>query len=288
MNREDGRLPYRQAIRLVHEFQVAAGSVALVAVDRDLDRAVLLKMLHRQALRRPDDLTVSMNGMASSLQRPVETVRRSALELADAGLCERIARGVRRRPDFLAHPTIVASARELRMLFDYMLDGFELTGFTLPAGGRDAGEAATVAAALDIYLSVFELNELRFTAPMRLYLLGQIAVMNAAALTRDSVLGPAYGLDATVPPDALRRPAPLREIAARDGFPYTTIWRHAKAAAADGLIRRVRGGYLLSQVYMDNADTTKRRRERIRYVRRVLIDLAEGRYRPGERIVATT
>lgn len=262
---------------MVNAFQFAAGNVPLSIVGPHLDRAILLLALCRGAFRDKTLSAPSLNGIAISLHRPPESIRRAALGLVHLGLCVKSGRGVRLSSDFVDQPEIRLLRSAVLCHFFQMLDRFETTGFALPGGIRAVQEDACLVAALDIYLSVFELTESRISEPMVLHVLGAITVGNAARILDDPVLAQRYGRADTVPPVELRVPVSLRSIAATTGFPYSTLWRHAVALEKAGLICKTEGGYLLGDIFMVAPQTSERSVEKIKYVRRVLHDLASGR-----------
>ncbi len=268
-------LPIRQATRLINEFQARGSSIGMKASGLDMTRSLTLLAMLRAALREPAVARVSVNRIATSLKQPVETLRRAALSLADAGFCERMDRGVQRVPEFLRLPAITTASGDLLAAFDIMVNGLEGLGLgaTSPAQ-HEQSISRTLAAALDIYLSAFELSESRICKPLTLYVLGVITVRNAGQITHNPILSVRYGSEKTVPPDILRCPVNVFEIADQDGLPATTLWRHVKALERSGAIRRVTGGYLLADVYLRDPGTSERSREKVAYVRRVLKDLA--------------
>jgi len=262
---------------VVNAFQFAVGNEPLPIVGPNLERAVLLLALLRAALRDGTVVAPSFNGIALSLNRPRETVRRAGLGLVDLGLCVKSVRGIRLAPDFLDRPDMrLLRARVLRLFF-VLLDRFEWSGFALPKDARAVSEDASVVAALDIYLSVFELTESRMSEPIVLHVLAAVTVGNAARIVDHPVLAMRYGYAETVPPDELRVPISLKSVVALSGLPYSTLWRHAVALEKAGLLRKTAGGYLLGDVFMNSAQTSARSVEKIKYVRRVLHDLASGR-----------
>ncbi|KQM30172.1 hypothetical protein [Sphingomonas sp. Leaf10] len=281
MHRHSPELPVRQATRLINHFQLYAGSAALVATGRHFDRAALLLLLLRNTVRPSHEGRLNVSALAASLQRPRESIRRAGLALAGDGLCIANDAGLRLPEAFSTLPVFEVLRHTIVTLFDHMWQGFLDTGFELPPLPTDVNGDERLAAALDIYLSVFELSEAPLDTPMSLYVIGAISVLNAQALTHDPVLGPRYGFAHTVPPDELRRPATLQAVADIDDFPYPTIWRQATAARLVGALRRVPEGYLIAKRYMDDPRTNHASLVKVQYVRRILNDLAARRYRPA-------
>ena len=275
----DDHLPFRQATRLVNEYQLRVASVVLALTGRELYQVSTLLLIHRATIRDPSDLRVSFHGLAASLRRPSETVRRAVHGLVAHGFCERAERGVRRRPSFLAMPAIIAAEHRFREALGDLIDGLQRAGFALPAGLHDAPPSARVTAALDVQLCAVEFAQPGLGRPLDLYLLGVVSVLNAAKLTHDPALSQRYGTDHPVAPDALRCPATIADIAALDGFPRTTIWHRARAAEAAGALRRAPGGgYLLAEKFLHkDPSTAALDRSKIRYILRVFHDLAAGR-----------
>lgn len=251
------------------------------AAGRHFDRAALLLVLLRNMLRPPQDGRPSLSALAASLQRPRESIRRAGLTLETRGLCIHDAAGLRLPDGFATLPAITTLRDSILRLFDQMWEGFAQSGFDMPPLSPGVSIDDRFAAALDVYLSVFELSEAPLTTPMGGYVIGAIGVLNAAAITHDPVLGPLYGYANTVPPAELRRPASLHVVAGIDGFPYPTIWRHATAARLAGALHRVDDGYVIARRHMDDPHTNHSSLVRVLHIRRIMNDLAAGRYRSG-------
>jgi len=270
--------PYRHATRLVNPFQFHVGGAFLNALDHDLAAELLLEMIYRQALRAPGEQRISVNAIAASLKQSTETMRRAARLLVDKSACRSLVRGIELAPDFFDLPWVRRLGDEVDDAFGELLDGYRRCGFPLPDKIVDQPRDARIEAALDIQLSAIELGETRDSRPASLRIVGTVAVLNAVRLAADTELGLRYGFDDTVPPDDLRLPASVRQVADVTGLPTTTVWRHLSAAEKRGSVRRVDGGYLLGDRYMCDPVTSRRSREKIHYVHRVFQDLADGRY----------
>lgn len=283
MIRNDDHLPFRQATRLVNEFQLNASAAANRICEGDLDQAAALLLILRLCIRNPAILNLSVNAIAASLQRPAETMRRAVLALTERGFCTRSGRYSRRHPDFRGSPDVVDIADHIVRQFDHMIEGFERTGFELPAGIATSAPPAKLAAALDVYLSAFELSESGSIDPLSMLVLGAVSVANARRITHEPDLARRYGFDTTIPPDDVREPLTIKKFSTRFDVPYSTAWRRAKALEKIGALRRTPSGYLLADVYMDNPRTSALSREKIRYVRRTFQDLASGRYSQSQR-----
>ncbi|KQM21449.1 hypothetical protein ASE73_15475 [Sphingomonas sp. Leaf24] len=275
-------VPVRQATRLINHFQLHAGSAAMRAAGRHFDSGALLVLLLRNAVRSTPGGRCSISSLAASLRRPRESIRRASIALAGQGLCQADGDGLRLPDGFADLPAMIAMRDDVLALLRQMLDGFVHGGLTFPRAGVVPGDDALLAAALDVYLSVYELSEAPLVTPMGLYVVGAISVLNAAAITHDPELGHRYGFAHTIPPDDIRRPASLQAVAEIDGFPYPTIWRHATAARLAGALRRVPDGYLLGTRYMDDPHTNAASVVKVQHVRRILSDLMAGQYRSAE------
>lgn len=253
----------------------------MLAAGRHFDRAALLLVLLRNTLRPPQDGRPSLSALAASLQRPRESIRRAGIALETQGLCVADKAGPHLPAGYATLPAMAALRDDILQLFDQMWQGFVDTGFHMPPLSPCVSADDRFAAALDVYLSVFELSEAPLATPMSLYVIGAISVLNAAGITHDPVLGPLYGYADTVPPAELRRPASLHVVADIDGFPYPTIWRQATAARLAGALRRVEDGYLIAKRYMDDPRTNHASLVKVLHIRRIMKDLAAGRYRSG-------
>lgn len=280
MERIGSGFPVRQATRVINEFQLRAGSASFVAAGRDFHRSAVLMLMLRAALKG-DGRRFSLQAVAASLHRPRETVRRAGRALMVAGFCEIDRSSVHLVPAFETLPAVVRLSDDLDRIFRALVAGFEASGIALPADVAMHSARERVAAALDIYLSVFELSEVQPAQLMMLYLVGAVTVLNAARLTHDPDLSRRYEGAGDVPPDDLRRPASLRDVEALDGFPYSTLWRHAVLAEMLGILEKTPEGYLLARKYLTYSGLSRDPLEKVRYVRRVFHDLAAGRYAEG-------
>ena len=276
MHRDDALFPFRQATRIINDFQHGVVGIFFPMAGRDLARMIVLLMLYRVALRGGPG-RISMNAIATSLSASPETVRRHVHLLATAGFCHGDADGMAIAPDFLDRQDVRDGGDRLDVWFTHLLDGFELTGFILPPGVRGQPRGATLATALDLYLSVFELAEARYRNWNELYVMGAITVYNASAITHDPALAQRYGMADRPPPLALRRPVSVTAIVAMHGFPYATIWRHVDKLRRMGIIEQRDGGYLMREAFLFSAEVERLSAIKVRYARRVLMDLANGR-----------
>jgi hypothetical protein len=188
MERIGSAFPVRHATRVINAFQLRAQSAAFVAAGRDFHRSAVLMLMLRAALKG-DSRKFSLQAMSASLHRPRETVRRAGRALIAAGFCEADGNSFYLVPGFDTLPAITRLSDTLAAIFDALIAGFEVSGIHPPAGSADRPPRERVAAALDIYLSVFELSEVQPAALMTLYLIGAVTVLNAARLTDDPVLG---------------------------------------------------------------------------------------------------
>lgn len=280
MYRDDATFPFRQATRIINDFQHGIVGIFLDVAGRDLVRMVVLLMLYRAALRRAPERgegRISMNAIATSLSASPETVRRHGHALAEAGFCRPGDRGMEIAADFLDRADVSIRGDRLLAWFTHLLDGFEATGFQLPPAVRAQSRNATLATALDLYLSVFELAEVRHRDWIDLYVMGAIVVHNAAGITHAPDLARRYGHADARPPISLRRPVSVTAIAAMHGFPYATIWRHTVKLRRAGAIELRDGGYLMSESWLFGDEIDRLSQIKVRYARRVLADLANGR-----------
>ena len=278
MHRDDAIFPFRQATRLINEYQRGIDDIFLDVVEGDHARMVVLLMLYRAALRG-DQCRISMNAIATSLSASPETIRRQVHALAQDAFCVARPRRMDLADDFLVRADLMACGDRLLLWFERLLAGFERSGFRLPAGARDQRRAMTLAAALDIFLAVFELNEGVHGSWAQLRVVGAITVHNASGITHDPALAERYGYTHTRPPPDLRRPLAIATIAAQGGLSYTTVWRHIDLLRRAGVIEERDGGYLLTEAFLFSPAIEERSRTKVHYVRRVLAGLASGR--PG-------
>ena len=255
----------RLLVRCLFEYVLDEAGRLARARDGDLVRGVV-HIAIVQATRAPDSAEpdgpgaplrgVSVRAIGQSLGLPYETTRRKVVELEHADLCRRVsASGV------VAAPTVRdqawldacdASWRSLRVAivgltavgFDYqMLDG--VSAQSSPPRGLPLAEAAA-SLSQAFLLRVLESAVAPHGSIIDAAIITAMLTANADSMARDPEMARKYAGASTPPPDSLRRPATITEIAARLGMTRETVRRRVNRYIKLGWAVRVTGGYLFS------------------------------------------
>jgi DNA-binding transcriptional regulator YhcF (GntR family) len=258
------RRQQRLIFRCVTAFMLALISRQIRKHDGDFTRA-LVYMAAVQASRPPPRVggpadanrTFSVRAIAQSMRIPYETTRRKIADLEAAGLARRAgSRGYIVAPtlfeeeayradclsNWQALQTLIAELRSLGFNFDAFGSGSTL------ASARNLGDAdlveATAVLANDFVLRVLESGVEPHGSILDSTIICVLIHINAELLTRDPDLARQYAGAETPPPDALRRPATITEVATSLGLTHETVRRRFRRYCQLGWARRVTGGYL--------------------------------------------
>lgn len=199
---------------------------------------------------------VSVRAIGQSLGLPYETTRRKVVELEEKGLCRRVSgSGVAAAPAPRDQAFLIAcdaSWRSLRsaiaglnaISFDYgMLE--DVSAQAGPPRGLPLPEAvASLSQAF--LLRVLESAAAPHGSIPDAAIVTAMLIANAETMARDPEMARKYAGAGTPPPDSLRRPATVAEIAARLGMTRETVRRRANRYVKLGWAVRVAGGYLFS------------------------------------------
>ncbi len=219
------------------------GVVALLVLSRCVD-----DWLSDDRIARPVRLTrsISIRAIARSLEAPHATIQRHVHKLRADGLIVDVGSGYAIGND-PAHAAIVIDF--LKAAHDSLIrlaDDFRTkVRFDRTTRARDPGLlAATIAAALDIWLIPFELARTPVTDWTGKLVWIAIAVGNVRHVTTDAALSRLYSDVPT--PDELRRPLDARTIALVTRLGYGTVYRHCQKLARASVITYDRGGWLVA------------------------------------------
>ncbi|HRD28782.1 MAG TPA: hypothetical protein PLO65_10830 [Caulobacter sp.] len=232
--------------------------------DGDFTRAVVY-MAAIQASRPPsggdtDIRPFSVRAIAQSMGLPYETTRRKIAELEAAGLARRLGdrgyvvspatfEGAAYRVDGEATwrtlRRVIIDLRALQFDFDQFAGGSGLAA-ARHLDPDDLTDAANVLVN-DFLLRVLEGGVEPHGSMLDAVIFATMLLANAELLTHDPQLAWTYAGAETPPPDNLRRPATIIGIARPLGLTHETVRRHVRRHRERGWVRRVTGGYLITQ-----------------------------------------
>lgn len=277
----------RLIMRLCNELQVQCGTAILRQMDGRIGEGVVFALVLRELCRkRPEaeNRHLSINGLASSLFRPFETIRRHVQTLQSLDLLLVTSSGI-----LLGKGAANVAQQLAQTIADYF-DNFvvDLQRARLWRNETREGHIYEKSlASLDLYFSAIEFNgALMKNWPLHLAV-GTLLTLNVRHISRDLNLSKLYARFEDVPPVELRRPATVNEIAAECGLPIETVRRYLKQMYVAGQITRVDRGYLVGVDYLSDPDVQVRALQIAAYMRRVLADYAAGKYMTGDELFAT-
>ena len=238
-----------------------------------------LGLISAAARARP----VTMLAITESLDLSYASVSRRVGVLIGAGLLVKEARGVRVAPERLADGRLAAIAQDDRAALAETVALLAAAGHgrapTLTAGGLDRIPADVVERLLLAFaLRALEPIKTLYGDVLDGILAATITAANIGHLIENPALGNQFAGEDAPPPDVLRQPIPIRELARRAGLPFETVRRRVNALRdADLLVCTDAGVVLPTRVLMRDvnlADNVRLMRQFHRLLE-TLTDLAE-------------
>lgn len=232
----------------------------------------------------------SINGLAESLHRPFETMRRHVHALADAGILSASSDGVRMTPAFEASSTatsLIACLHDGALRF---LEDLDTCGLDEPilADGTPYQPDGVAALGIELCLIPFEVAQPAFDNWAEMTIVQAIAAIGIRPVTEDIALSHRYAAEDTPPPVEIRTPVQPAEIARALDIPVSTVHRQILHAGRNGKLERVRGGICVAKALLESPDF---RNARSTLVERCLLSLSRFRMRgfdysfPGSRYI---
>lgn len=251
---ETRRRLQRLVFRCVADYLMDRLRALILTHDGNFTRGIIALAI-TQATRGRDARPISVRAVSESLGMPYETTRRQVRELEMIGYCRHVGdQGVAVVPEVLTTPEhqawdtegwtgLIAVIAELKGLgLDFADLGQGGTGQrTLPPlqPPPDAVEVmdSFLLRAMESGVTAHRsmLDGLVYTA---------LVIGNASPITYDPDSAWRYSGRESPPPDALRRPVSLGEIARRIGVPRETVRRRMAHYLRLGWVTPARGGYL--------------------------------------------
>ena len=242
--------------------------------DGDFTRAIIY-MAAIQASRSPTSAcgplsparAFSVRAIAQSMNLPYETTRRKIAELEALGLARRTgARGFTVAPESYEGPAYRADCEATwrafrRVIADFRALNFDFSGHlggTALAAVRDLTHIDLIDSVAvlsnDFLLRVLEACVEPHGSMMDATIFSTSTLLNAELLTNDPQLAWTYAGAETPPPDTLRTPASITDIAHALGLQHETVRRRVKQFCDRGWMKRVTGGYLICIERMQSPD----------------------------------
>ncbi|MES2338032.1 MAG: hypothetical protein V4537_08055 [Pseudomonadota bacterium] len=239
------------------------------------------------ALRRP----ISANAIAESLSLPYETVRRRTIAMIADGRLRRVEAGLIVPPETLAG---VALGRAMREVCDLLDDtvvtlagiGFDAHAIAASAGAAMPGpsappppDALIARIALDAQIRSLETVASSFGDIVSAYVCATIVAANVRALTLDSELAWRYAAEDQSPPDALRRPVTIRDLARELAMPFETVRRHVRVLIERNAVVTVTArGVMVPRSVIEGADAVRHQARLMMEFVRMIGNLARAGY----------
>jgi DNA-binding Lrp family transcriptional regulator len=196
---------------------------------------------------------VSVRAVAQSLGFSYETTRRRVIALELAGRVRRLGdAGVSISPGAIEldgyRQDAAVTHRELRKLYAALarLGAPFPAAFRAPVLPQPELDLAIANHCDDFALRVIEIGTIQHASSIAGVVFAAFMSANASPITYDYVLARRYGSVDTPPPDNVRRPATITEVAMRLGIPHEVARRRVLSMLEDGKVRRVTGGYLIN------------------------------------------
>jgi hypothetical protein len=260
---EESDLLFRPGVRLAVDYFLESADRIVRTLDEDLGPSVVFlaavwanvanQAAAFAATGEPPDpdaaerrMPVTVLRLSQSLGLPFETVRRYASRLGASGYCQRQSGGLVVQGEIFQRPAFDACLDQTWAATARLARDLEAVGVVLPPpSGDKTSEARRWVArlsarhflrGLDLITRALEqdfLSCLVFLAINR---------ANTSMLFEDAALARAYAAPDALREDALRRPAPVIEIARALRLPYETTRRRALLLVEAGLCERLEGG----------------------------------------------
>ena len=285
MRLDDDEGSRRLITRLLNELQNDCGGIIGRAFDGELEMGQLFVLIMREDARRAGTAAgqgrhTSINGLATSLARPFETIRRHVHALSRRGLVVATPAGVMLTPAAACDPATIALREGMIGCFRFLIAELKradvLSG--VPAGdGHEDAECFLAAA--DLTLCALDYHAGHVRSWIELAVVGAVLILNNRSLNRDLVLSRRYAARDNVPPPEFRRPAKVAAIARQTGLPQGTVRRHLKQATSAGLVIVTPAGFIIANSWLDSEAVKEDARRILAYLRRVFRDLGAGVYR---------
>lgn len=227
--------------------------LALRLFPGDLHRAIIFVLIARMScpewaignvISRPDrSTTFSINGLAASLSRPFETVRRHVNGMIKDGICARTEDGIVLAPVPEREADIVSYYRDTADLLRTLAQRLDEGGVALPRATKEGDDrlGPIINAGLDICLVALENNE--HSHWFELILHGAQIYENGRDIMGSPELARVFGN--LVLTAEQRRPVTIKALSTNYGIPYATVRRHVDDMLATGRLIKKPGGYIL-------------------------------------------
>jgi len=238
--------------------------------------------------RRP----VSVNSLALSVGLPFETVRGHINALIDEGLCIKTDLGIIVPNEVLTSAKVVASEQVVWDAFWSMIEELRLINFDFEAVRRrtdiqtalvlepgfptDVGQPprrliSRVTA--EFYVSCILSGAAAYGDWGAASVASVVMVANAEQLAQDPQQAWLYSTQDAPPPDEIRRPVTIREVAQRLNMDRESVRRQFHVLVAQDKLIKVDGGYLSNMKFLQTPEVLKSGMDMVTAFYRMIYDL---------------
>jgi predicted transcriptional regulator len=284
MGSQETEIPYRYITRCLVEFQLDSLRLALSVFPGELHRAIIFVLVARMScadwvqddqIKRPlNHSPFSVNSLASSLNRPFETIRRHILAMIDAGICVKTLDGIILSPSADREGAIIQHFADQAALLNRLALKIadHDVAISRPDQPSDNQLRLQVTAALDLGLIALENNE--HQSWYELIIHGALIHESGIDFVSNNQLAREYAN--RIIPDNLWQPVKIRAISEKYGMPYPTMRRHFLAMQAEGFLHKKASGYVLSTKWTADEERIAMSDRNVQYLLRHLRTLASS------------
>ena len=214
---------------------------------------------------------VSAAAVAQSLMIPHTTVRRRCAAMV---VQDQLIRG---RGGFRPLLPIVARryAQDGATHFKHVLESLSEAGYEPARLALAVGVATLPPGVIQRLINTFQLRTIELLVSLygdvaNAIVAGEITAANVQSITDDAELARRYAGEDELPPDELRQPIPVRELARRLGQPFETVRRRVAALVERELVFRCEQGVLVPAHVLSGPRITDYNRRSIGFLEQML------------------
>ena len=258
----------RAVTRLLAELQTSLIGTGVRVFGGRIDRFIIYTLAARVTglsdAAAAAMVPTSAHGLAASLDRPYETIRRHVNALIEDGLCVRHGNRIHVTPEGLRRPRIAHLTRWAHDCFVRFVEDLSAAGEALPPPrcGTPYEMANGVRTAVDIMLAVLQTNRGKHAGWLDLILFSTLVAANCRHHPIDAAHSPAD------------RPVRALTVSRTIGVTPMTTNRHLSAMIGTGQLVRGPGGFRVNSLWLSHPAAQAVTDASLQNVRRLLGALA--------------